>query len=417
MIFSIGCKSSEEAEESSSSSSSVRDAAPDLASPSEDVRTIQLYRGEDERQLPVTSLQGGDPLTLEFDLMEKQGRPLSISFHHADRRWQRDLSASEAMESFQDDNLVDYRASRGTDVPYVHYTYRFPNDDIRFRVSGNFVVRVTERGRRDSVLFEKAFFVTEGEGGLQIGAETFVVPDQRQPSVQPIARYDPPTSLPGDPFGYSVCFVRNGRLSDGRCDERPRLMDQPQLRFELDRRQSFSPTTADYALDLGALERASKIERMDRTVSPIQVLLAPDYARFEDAAPGQPLNGQIVVRNALQSQADPALTAEYVRTTFAFVPPDAQPYSDEVTVAGSFSGMNPARGTYMEWVDTRDRYEGEVLLKQGLYQYFYSTPDPSLQQEIRRSRPRTSSTYMAFVYYRDSSRNTDRLLQVKGFSR
>lgn len=417
MVFSIGCKSSEEAEESSSSSSSVRDAAPDLAPPSEDVRTIQLYRGEDERQLPVTSLQGGDPLTLEFDLMEKQGRPLSISFHHADRRWQRDLSASEAMESFQDDNLVDYRASRGTDVPYVHYTYRFPNDDIRFRVSGNFVVRVTERGRRDSVLFEKAFFVTEGEGGLQIGAETFVVPDQRQPSVQPIARYDPPTSLPGDPFGYSVCFVRNGRLSDGRCDERPRLMDQPQLRFELDRRQSFSPTTADYALDLGALERASKIERMDRTVSPIQVLLAPDYARFEDAAPGQSLNGQIVVRNALQSQADPALTAEYVRTTFAFVPPDAQPYSDEVTVAGSFSGMNPARGTYMEWVDARDRYEGEVLLKQGLYQYFYSTPDPSLQQEIRRSRPRASSTYMAFVYYRDSSRNTDRLLQVKGFSR
>lgn len=414
----FGCKSSEEAdEEAPSDASTVELTNPDLAPRSEDVRTIQLYRGSDERQLPVTSLDGGDPLTLEFDLMEREGRPLSIYFLHADRTWRRDLSASEAMESFQDDNLVDYRASRGTEVPYVHYTYRFPNDDIRFRVSGNFVLRVTERGRRDSVLFERPFFVTEGEGGLRLGAESFVVPDQRQPSVQLVARYAPPAALQGDPFGYTVCFVRNGRLSDGRCDDQPRLMDQPDLRFELDRRRAFAPTTAEYGLDLGTLERSPKIERTDRTVSPVQVLLAPDYAQFEDAAPGPDLNGQIVVRDVPQSRADPALTSDYVQTTFAFVPSDQRPYSDEITVSGSFSGMIPARGTTMEWIEARDRYEGEVLLKQGLYQYFYSTSDPALQREIRRTRPRANSSYMAFVYYRDANRNTDRLLQVRSFSR
>ncbi len=396
----VGCKSSEEADgDSESARSEVRsEVGPDLAPPSDDVRTIQLYGGSNERSLPVTTLRGDQPITLEFDLMERQGRPLSIYFQHADRTWRRDLSASRVLESFQDDNLTDYRSSRSTDVPYVHYTYRFPNDDIRFRVSGNYIVRVTERGRRDSVLFERAFFVTEQEGGLGLGAESIVIPSQRQPSVRPRARYDPPSELEGDPFGYSVCFLRNGRMSEARCDEQPRLTNQPDLEFEVDRQQAFAPTTADYGLDLGSLDGTSEVERTDRSVSPIQVLLAPDYARFGDDAPRLGLNGQIVVREAVRNRSDPALTAEYVETTFAFVPPEEQPFADEITVAGSFSGMDPDQGTQMEWVAMRDRYEGTVLLKQGQYQYFYWTSDPSLQQEVRRHQAQSPSTYMAFFY-------------------
>lgn len=421
-----GCASSEEAGSGTEADTSEaqsqpdqgeepRSAGPNLAPQHDDIRTVQLYRGTDERSFPVTSRTSGEPLTLEFDLMEREGRPLTVHFYHADRHWNRDLSPNQFLESYHDDRLLDYRPSQGTTVPYVHYTYRFPNDDIQFRISGNYVLRVTERGREDEVLFERAFFVTDEAGSLNLGSEAIVVPGQRQQSVRPVARFNPPTALRGNPFGYTACFVRNGRLPDTRCQERPLLNQQPKLAFELDRTRAFDPATADYTVDLSTLRGGSKIERTDRTVTPFRVLLEPDYARFSGRALDANLNGQILIREALSAYSDPARTAEYVRTTFAFVPPEERPLAGGVVVAGSFSGMDSSRGTQMDWQPARGRYEGKVLLKQGRYQYFYEASDPLLRKTVRESQSRLQNTYTSFVYYEDASKSTDRLLRVNSF--
>lgn len=421
-----GCASSDQRDDESAGGTDEREvergrgarpAGPRLARKDEQVRTVQLYRGTDERSLPIVSLGGSDQLALEFDLMTRDGRPVTVSFHHANREWERDLSPSRVLESYHTDNIVDYRSSQGTDVPYVHYTYRFPNDDIRFRISGNYILRVTERGRRDSVLVERPFFVTDGVGQLQLAAEPIRVPGQRQQSVRPIARYDPPSALQGNSFGYSVCFIRNGRLSDTRCQTRPILGHQPRLTFELDRKRAFAPITADYTVDLSALRSGREIERTDRSMVPLRVLLKPDYAQFSDQNPDVARNGQIVVRDALRGHANPHLTAEYVQTTFAFVPPGERPLSRRLRVAGSFSNMDPDRGTEMHWVSGRQRYEGELLLKQGYYQYFYETSDPLLREQRDRSQSRVQSTYTTFLYYEDPTQSTDRLLRIKSFQK
>ena len=417
LLFLGGCATTEQTEgKGETDSTAARPASdpsgPELAPQSEQIRTVQLYRGSDERNFPITSLRAEEPLTLEFDLMRQEGQPLSIYFQHADRTWSRDLSPSQFLESYHNDKLLDYRRSQGTVVPYVHYEYRFPNDDIRFRMSGNYILRVTKQGQRDEVLFERAFFVTDETGNLRMGTEAIPMPGQRQPSVRPLVRYEPPANLRGDPFGYTVCFVRNGRLPDARCQDRPLVGQQPTLAFELDRSRAFDPTTADYTVDLGNLRAGPSIENTDRSVTPFQVLLEPDYAQFSGRDLDTDLNGQIVVRAALDEYADPALRAEYVRTTFAFVPPKKQPLSGDVVLAGSFAGMDPDRGTRMQWRPGRRRYEGSVLLKQGRYQYFYSTTDPLLRHSIQQSQARRRSTYTTFVYYKDPSLRTDRLLRV-----
>ncbi|PSQ70929.1 MAG: hypothetical protein BRD31_03250 [Bacteroidetes bacterium QH_2_64_26] len=99
-----GCTSTEQADENPSSSDPVT-VQPEFAPSATSVRTVQLYRGDDERSLPVITLNSDEALTLEFDLMELQGRPLSVYFEHADRTWQRDLSPSQALESFHQRKL------------------------------------------------------------------------------------------------------------------------------------------------------------------------------------------------------------------------------------------------------------------------------------------------------------------------
>jgi hypothetical protein len=416
LLLLAGCASSKTSD--SASDASERSGSPPaeprsaLARSSDAVRSIQLYNGS-ERSLPILSMRSSQQLTLEFGLMEPTGRPLSIYFEHADRQWRRDLSPSRFMESFVNDQLTDYRTSRGTDLPYVHYTYRFPNDDIRFRISGNYVVKVTEQGQPDEVLFERAFFLTENVGSLSIEGENVVVTGQQQPSFRPIARFTPPNALRGNPFGYTACFVRNGRLDASRCADRPRLTQQPELAFEVDRSNAFAPRALNYAVDLSNLDGGGPIERVDRSRTPFRVLLEPDFARFADDPFNPPLNGQIVVRDASRGRLDPQLTAEYVQTTFALVPPGEQPINGEVRLFGSFTGMRPDPDLRLSWVAERGRYEGEVLLKQGLYEYQYASTNAPLERELRQTASLSSDVYTTFVYYEDPSENTDRLLTVQ----
>lgn len=381
-----------------------------LATPDEAIQTIQLYAGGNERQLPVLSLRNpGQGLTLEFDLMESTGRPLTVYFYHADREWERDLSPAEYMDSFQDDNLITYTPSRGTTVNYTHYTYQFPNDDIQFRVSGNYILRVTEQGRRNEVLFERPFFITEDGGSIAMRIDNVPVSGQQRPSDLPSAQFTPPPDLRGNPFQYETCFVRNGRFATARCSDRPRLASQPTLEFDLYRRRAFTPTTADYYLDLSALQTGGPIAGTDRTVTPYRVRLQPDYAQFPgNIASGPPLDGQIVIEGAVRGFGEPDVEAEYVTTWFSFVPPGEQPLGRDVYLEGTFSGS-----TRLSWEAARARYEGELLLKQGLYEYSYASNDPALQEALRRTLPPARDRYTAFIYFTDRTLNTDRLIAVQ----
>ncbi|MEL6617038.1 MAG: type IX secretion system plug protein domain-containing protein, partial [Bacteroidota bacterium] len=106
------------------------------------VRTIQLYRGEDEVSVPVLSLRSDQQLTLEFDILEDRGaRPLDIEFRRVERDNGSALLPSEYLTAFDRDNIFDADPSGATAVPYTHYTYRFPNASIGFRLGGEYRLR------------------------------------------------------------------------------------------------------------------------------------------------------------------------------------------------------------------------------------------------------------------------------------
>lgn len=404
-LLTSGCAGSEEASDAEEEPSPPREI---VAAPDSTVRTVQLYRGDDERAFPVLSMDGGAPLTLEFDLLEQDGRPLSVHFIHADRTWQRDLSPSQYMGSFANESLLDYRPSRSTDVPYVHYTYEFPNDTIEFTVSGNYILRVTEQGQRDEVLFERPFYVSEQQAAGEVELEALRQPGTNRAPLRPSLLFTPPDDLRGNPYGYTVCFARHAINEAPRCSTRPLLSEQPSLAFELDRDEAFAPTSPSLLLDLSDLRTSTRIVNVDRTQRPPLVTLEPDNARFLDGE-GARLGGQSVVRAALRSQIDGALSGEYVDVRFALVPPDASSAPGRVTLNGP---IDPA-GTPMQWDAANEHYTATLRLKQGQHAYQYRTTDAALQSAMQNAPPRYADRYLTFIYYRDASVGTDRLLQVQ----
>lgn len=387
--------------------------AMNLASTDPVIRTVQLYRGSDETALPVAPLGEPGSLTLEFDLMASESRPLSVYFYHADRNWRRDLNPAEYLSSFLRDDLLDYRISLGTEVPYVHYTYRFPNNTIDFRLSGNYILRVTEQGDEEAVLFERAFFLTEDATTLEFTTDNVLLGGTAYPSTQPIAAFRPPAGLQGNVFDYNVCFVRNGRFEMARCTDRPSLAAQPVMQFYLEPEMAFEPEGASYFLDLSVVDVGPQVARVDRSTTPFQVELEPDYARFGTSGIGPLLNGQTRVSGAVRGVGEADTEAEYVLVRFSYVPPEERQLTGEVIVTGSFSDWQFDPANRLTWVPESNRYEGEVLLKQGQYEYRYAARDRRLERALIGTMPRAENHYAAFVYYRDVSLSTDRLIAVE----
>ena len=386
---------------------------PGLAPSSTDIKTVQLY-GEEETDLPIMQLATGRGLTLEFDLMSRQARPLSVYFYHADRSWRRDLLPTEYLQGFTYDEILEYQTSHASASDYVHYTYRFPNENIRFRLSGNYILRVAEQGAEHEVLFERAFFISEEAASPDLLVESIMLGIAAFPGTLPLVRFTPPQSIQGNAFDYDVCFVRNGRIERARCSDRPILASQPTLQFDLERHDAFYPEAADYFLDLSSLNVRRGIERTDLSTAPHQVVLEPDYANFPGTLGAPLLNGQTIVSDAAQNLGDADVFAEYVETRFSFVPPDEEPLEGELLLTGSFNDWQYDPSYRMEWVADARRYEGVFLLKQGLYEYRYFSPDRRLRRILSNAMPRTENLYLAFVYYSDMRVSTDRLLGVSG---
>jgi hypothetical protein len=270
---------------------------------------------------------------------------------------------------------------------------------------------VTEQGDEEAVLFERAFFVTEQSAALEFVTDMVIVGDG-YPSTQPIAFLQPPSGIQGNVFDYNVCFVRNGRFDMARCSDRPSLMNQPELQFYLEPEYSFEPEGAPYFLDLSNLRSSVSIAASDFVQSPYRIDLEPDYARFGGTGFSRLLTGQTVVSGAVQ-MADADIRAEYVLTRFSYVPPDERRIGGEVILTGSFNDWRYDPANQATWVPEEGRYEVDVLIKQGQYEYRYLTRDRRTVRSLRGNMPRSENQYAAMVYYDDVSLSTDRLIAVR----
>jgi type 9 secretion system plug protein len=382
-----------------------------VALPDSSVRTVQLFLTGKESALPILPMRQEQTLTLAFDLMGNDPRLLSAYFYHADRTWRRDLVPAEYLSSFQRDDLLDYGSSRATQLDYVHYRYVFPNDGIRFRLSGNYIIRITEQGSEEEIILERPFFVSEQEAALDLGIDPVAIIGSPYPSAQPIVSFTPPDPT-GTVFDYSVCFLRNGMAVSERCSDRPRLDAQPTLSFYLEPEESFLAQPAEYWLDLSNLRIGGRIERTDLSRRPYEIVLEPDYFRFPGTAIAPLQNGQIVVDQVVSSVVDPGSAAEYVRVHFALVPGADRPVSGRVKVVGPFNNWGASVGGDMTWNPEVGRYEAVLLLKQGAYEYRYAFSDSGVERASMGASPRFDNIITAFVYRNDVHVGSDRLVSA-----
>lgn len=400
-----GCVSAEELAAPAPSAPSASASAP--RRDADRVASVQFFAGRDETALPVMRLGAQESLTLAFDLVGSEPSPVSVWYYLADRTGRVHPFSSTHVQGFKRLDVLDGRPSAGTKVRYVHYRAALPDAGVQLTVSGRYLVRVTELGREDALLFERSFYVAEsgveatveGEDVYLGGATTSLLPRVTVST----------EGLVPDPFYFSACFAQDGHTQALRCADRALVAARASMTFQLPPDMAFARDNATHFLDLTSLRSSPDVERVDLQEAVPLVRLAPDQPAFPDLAFPSLMAQPVFER--VRALGPPETSAEYVDVTFQMTPPGDVPLADAF-LTGAFTGWR-ARAVPLAWNAETRRYTATVRLKQGQYEYRYQSSDPRFQRLVAGAPARAQSRYHAFVYYRDPRANLDRLLAVR----
>ncbi len=377
--------------------------------PPDEIRSIQLYRGTRKASLPAIELGTSDFVTLRFDELSSSTRMFRVRLIHRNADWSPSvLSRQIYLSGYREDLIQGGEPGRAQNPSYVHYQYRFPNENMRVKYSGNYLLEVLDY-ETSELLFSVPFFVYENSGILQFETEELYGMDPRYTvHHQPFASYRYPRFIISPSMDLRVFFVQNRFWGRAREADEIDISEQGIFRAYLSRPESFVGVYEFRPLNLDPydISRPDVVEIRSHTVPP-RVYLFRDVVNLD-------VNPRRRSPSLFGTPSD-TYTARYVDVHFELEIPHMEDAGLPVYVYGPFNNWSIKEANRMEYQSETRSYTGRALIKEGQYDYKYALVDRNRVDDLRldASFASTAQEYTSFVYFRDPAHQVDRLLQMQ----
>ncbi len=378
------------------------------------IKTVYIGNSDPKQYIeshPVIDLQQQASWFLSFDDLALKTNTYYLRIISCQADWTpSSLSEIEYLQDFNDIPLRDASSSMGTKVPYLNYRISLP----KTRISGNFIAQVyANRNKRDTV-FTQRFSIVENE--MQVAASVQFGQTNASRStnhaIQIQLKY---------PDGYIIqseddirVFVRKNNEPNFILKNLPKPvingMDRT-IRFPSFNQENSVLAGNEYRLiDLRSviqkLNFVSSIDEKEKeTVIKTQVEVPQGLYPYTER---RDLNGQYLISNYENSHD--TRYADYVICQFNL---KANPQNQEgIFVTGGFNNYQKNASSQLTYNSALGMYQGNILLKQGIYNYRFETKNPS--DYLEGNYAQTENQYDILVYYRKPGTRIDALV---GFQR
>jgi hypothetical protein len=381
------------------------------------IKTIQFHESAWEYAAPVISLNGGEILELSFDDLDGDKKQYAISFVHCNADWTpSDLMTSEYLSGFFDLNILNFSFSMNTYQKYTHYNIRFPQQNMQFTKSGNYLMYVYANGDPKDLVLSRRMLVYDNKVNI---SATFRQPigggDQYNKQHIDFTITSPSYQLNNPYKDMKVVLTQNNRWDNAVTDIKPTFMNGNQLVYSLDDASTFNGGNEFRYFDARSLrfltEKVKDIYR-DKNLMNHVVLYPDESRRTKPYLYYSDFNGNFVIRNR-ESSGNMDLEADYVYVHF-FLPYPVPESKGNFYIMGKLTDWRMNKKSQLTYNYTLLGYEATLYLKQGFYNYMYvlSSDDKPGGDEtvVEGNHWDTENDYNIYVYHRKFGTYYDQLI-------
>ena len=389
----------------------------------ESIKTVLLYRTGLQLSNPLLGLNEDQTLTLSFDDLTSDVKDYYYTIIHCDAEWNESfMSQSMYIDGFFENPITDYDFSFNTSFRYVNYQVELPNEQMRFKLSGNYVLVVFEDNDPEKVVLSRRFRVFENQVTIQgtVHRSTF---DAFKGTSQEIdfSVYHPTFTISNPLQDVKVVLQQNNRWDNAITNLKPRFIRKGELDYEYDQGNVFEGGNEFRYFDIRTNSlNGENVESTEyfrpyyhKTLMVDQIRSNKKYSSYEE------MNGKYSVESQDREINDPNTECDYAFVHFT-LPMETPLVGGSVNVFGALTQWNINKGNEMTYNFDTGKYELTLLLKQGYYNYIYAYVSKGGTKvdytNIEGSFWETENDYQIFVYYRDTAARYDRLIGYRGLN-
>ncbi len=384
------------------------------------IKTVQIHESSWDYAAPIINLNSGEQIALSFDDLDSDQKRYTVSFIHCNSDWTpSDLMISEYLEGFFDLNFINFSYSMNTLQKYTHYSVSFPQQNIKFTKSGNYLAYVYLNDNKKDLVLSRRIMVYDNRVTM---AHTFrqTNGDDDQFAKQHIdfniyfSGYDIT-----NPFvDLKVNITQNNRWDNSVTNIKPTFIGGNQLTYSLDDASTFNGGNEFRFFDIRSMkfytEKVKEIYRDENLKNHI-VLYPEDIRTTKPYLFYNDFNGNFLIKNR-DSQGNQDIEADYVYVDF-FLPYLNPEAGGNFYVMGKLTDWRMNKKSKMTYNYKRFGYETQLYLKQGFYNYMLLLSNDSKkggdETVLEGNHWETENDYNICVYHRKIGTYYDQLIGYK----
>lgn len=385
------------------------------------IKSVNLLSYNSNYKLPILSLNTEEQLNLSFDYLSNEVKDFAYTFVKCNSDWDKseNIFFHDFAEGMEEKFIIDFEFSENTSTNFIHYNLDFPSLESKFLISGNYILMVRETETSKVVLTQK-FFVAENKTIITPQPQKPVNFDSKHTNHQINFTVNHSMVSSDNPMrDFKAVVIQNGRYDNAKFNIKPSFIENNKLTFNDENANLFEAGNEYRILDFRDLKQLSQsVEEIFFKDSMYHVIPKTDYnqaylnyKRISDH------DGEFFINNKSRN-GNPNLTSDYAYVHFRYarkIPLD----SSIVFILGDINGGEISEDFKMIYKDSLEHYEAHILLKQGVYNYAYTSKKAGNQsllwEETDGSHYQTKNNYTILLYFKGFNDETEKLIGVKRF--
>ncbi len=379
------------------------------------VRSVQLMKAGTEDRYPITTLNSGIQLELSFDILGSNNEYFQYTLIHCDANWvPTPLNQNEYLKGLTFDNVTDFKFSTNTYVKYVHYSVLLPNENIKPIIAGNYIIKIYRNFDEEDVVLTRRMMVINPSISIEGNVKPATLSQYRYTKQELNFTVNYKGFNMPDPYkDVQVVILQNNKWDNALTGLKPLFINNNTLDYNYFDQTLFEGGNEFRFFDTRSLRQFSQNVRAKTLDSMYHCYLnyeetrgSKQYFNYID------FNGKRVLSN--KDGNNPPIDGDYAWVTFYLL--SLSQLEQDVYVYGECTDWKLLPEYKMFYNKNRSRYEVDVLLKQGRYEYKYAVATPEGkpdEYQLEGTYSGAENEYLILIYHKHIQFKYDELIGMK----